>query len=213
MEKLAQNLARNISSSLGYNEEKEAVVAYGLTAIIQVSATVLLVLLLGILTGVLVESLIVCFSVAVLRKYSGGAHAETAEFCTCFSAVYCTLTAFLSKKLLTAIYSFIPMAAAVTLVFILSFVFIYKLAPVDTPNKPIRTEKKKRKMRAGSFIVLAIYFLLSVAFLVLSPQSDRFKSYGISLLFGTVWQVFTLTHQGSLFIERMNDIFIKEKEV
>lgn len=213
MEKLAQNLARNISSSLGYDEEKEAVVAYGLTAIIQVSATVLLVLLLGILAGVLVESLIVCFSVAVLRKYSGGAHAETAEFCTCFSAVYCTLTAFLSKKLLTTIYSFIPMAAAVTLVFILSFVFIYKLAPVDTPNKPIRTEKKKRKMRAGSFIVLAIYFLLSVAFLVLSPQSDRFKSYGISLLFGTVWQVFTLTHQGSLFIERMNDIFIKEKEV
>lgn len=213
MEKLAQNLARNISSSLGYDEEKEAVVAYGLTAIIQVSATVLLVLLFGILAGVLVESLIVCFSVAVLRKYSGGAHAETAEFCTCFSAVYCTLTAFLSKKLLTAIYSFIPMAAAVTLVFILSFVFIYKLAPVDTPNKPIRTEKKKRKMRAGSFIVLAIYFLLSVAFLVLSPQSDRFKSYGISLLFGTVWQVFTLTHQGSLFIERMNDIFIKEKEV
>lgn len=213
MEKLAQNLARNISSSLGYDEEKEAVVAYGLTAIIQVSATVLLVLLFGILAGVLVESLIVCFSVAVLRKYSGGAHAETAEFCTCFSAVYCTLTAFLSKKLLTAIYSFIPMAAAVTLVFILSFVFIYKLAPIDTPNKPIRTEKKKRKMRAGSFIVLAIYFILSVAFLVLSPQSDRFKSYGISLLFGTVWQVFTLTHQGSLFIKRMNDIFIKEKEV
>lgn len=213
MEKLAHKFASGISLSLGYDEEKEAVIAYGLTAIIQVSSTILLVLLLGILVGVLIESLIVCFSVAFFRKYSGGAHAETAEFCTCFSALYCTLTAFLSKRLFSAVYSPIPMAVVVILIFSLSFIAIYKLAPVDTPNKPIRTEKKKRKMKAGSFIVLAIYFLVSVAFLVLSPQSDRFKSYGISLLFGTAWQVFTLTHSGSLFIQRMNHIFIKEKEV
>lgn len=213
MEKLAHKFASYISLSLGYDDEKEAVIAYGLTAIIQVSATILLVLLLGILAGVLIESLIVCFSVALFRKYSGGAHAETAEFCTCFSAVYCTLTAFLSKRLLSMVYSTVPMAAAIILVFILSFVTVYKLAPVDTPNKPIRTAKKRRRMRVGSFTILTICFLLSVIFFVLSPQFNIFKSYGIGLLFGIAWQTFTLTHLGSRFVHGMNYTFMKGKEV
>lgn len=213
MEKLAHKLAADISLSLGYDGEKEAVIAYGLTAIIQVSTTILLVLLLGILMRVPVEAMIVCFSVAILRKYSGGAHAETAEFCTGFSTAYCILTAFISKNLLIKAYSFVSMAIAIMIIYSLSFIAIYKLAPVDTPNKPIRTEKKKRRMRMSGFIVLTIYFILSVIFLVLSPQFNSFKSYGISLLFGTAWQVFTLTHPGSLFIQRMNHTFIKEKEV
>lgn len=213
MEKLAHELAAHISLSLGYDDEKKAVIAYGLTAIIQVSATVLLVLLFGTLMKVPAEAIIVCFSVAFFRKYSGGAHAETAEFCTCFSALYCTLTAFLSKRLLSAVYSTVPMAAAIILVFFLSFVTVYKLAPVDTPNKPIRTAKKRRRMRVSSFAILTIYFLLSIIFFVLSLQFDVFKSYGISLLFGIAWQAFTLTYPGSRFIQRMNHTFIKGKEV
>lgn len=213
MEKLAHKFASYISLSLGYDDEKEAVIAYGLTAIIQVSATILLVLLLGILAGVLIESLIVCFSVALFRKYSGGAHAETAEFCTCFTTLYCTFAAFLSKRWLSMLYSPILMGVVIILIFGLSFIAVYKLAPVDTPNKPIRTAKKRRRMRVGSFAILTIYFLLSVVFFVLSLQFDAFKSYGISLLFGIAWQVFTLTHLGSRFIHGMNHTFMKGKEV
>ena len=78
MEKIANKLAHNISLSLGFDDEKEAVVAYGLIAIIQITVIVLLVLFFGILISAPVEGLIVCFSASILRKYSGGAHAAHA---------------------------------------------------------------------------------------------------------------------------------------
>jgi accessory gene regulator protein AgrB len=51
-----------------------------------------------------------------------------------------------SRWLLAAIYVPIIMAAALVIVFGLSFFIVYKFAPVDSPNKPIRTEKKKKRM-------------------------------------------------------------------
>ncbi len=68
MEKLARKLANNIALSLGYDDEKEAVVAYGLIAIIQVSIIILLVLLLGLLAGAPIEAMIICLSASILRK-------------------------------------------------------------------------------------------------------------------------------------------------
>jgi len=213
MEKLARRLAHNISSSLGYDDEKEAVVAYGLIAIIQVSMIILLVFIFGILISALIETLIVCLSVSILRKYSGGAHAGTAEVCTFVTVVYCTLTAFISKKVFAGIYNPFAMAAAVILVFATAFVIVYKLVPVDSPNKPIKTEKKIKRMRKVSFIILVVYFAVSLTFFILSKDSAVFQSYGISLLFGISWQIFTLTYLGSLFIGKINNVIKIKKEV
>jgi accessory gene regulator B len=213
MEALARKLARNVSSSLGYDDEKEAVVAYGLIAIIQVTVTYLLVLCFGILTGVPAEAMIMSFSVSILRKYSGGAHAKTAEFCTFFSVVYCVSTAVISKRLLAGISSPVSMAVALVIIFGLSFLAVYQFAPVDSPNKPIKTEAKKKRMRKGSFIVLSIYLMISIVFFILEYKSEIFRSYEISMLFGISWQIFTLTHPGDLFIGKMNDIFRLGKEV
>jgi accessory gene regulator B len=207
MEKLARKLAGNIAESLGYDGEKEAVIAYGLTAILQVTSTVLLVLLFGILIHALVEALIVCFSIMLYRKYSGGVHAHSAELCAVFSVLFCTATAAISKWLLAAVYHPIFMAIALVIVFGSSFFIVYKLAPVDSPSKPIRTEKKKKRMRRGSFIVLSVYLVLSAAFLTLSNTYDQYKSFGISLLIGVSWQTFTLTSLSFLFLERMNTNF------
>lgn len=213
MEKLARKLAHNISSSLGYDDEKEAVVAYGLIAIFQVSMTILLVILFGFLIRAPIETLIICLSVSILRKYSGGAHAGTAEFCTFVTVVYCTLTALISKRVFADIYNPFAMAAAVILVFAAAFVIVYKLVPVDSPNKPIKTEKKIKRMRKVSFIILVVYFSISLTFFILSKASAVFQSYGISLLFGISWQIFTLTHPGRCFIERINTLIKIKKEV
>ncbi|MCE5343707.1 MAG: accessory gene regulator B family protein, partial [Eubacteriales bacterium] len=67
MENLVRRLASRIALSLGYDAEKEAVVAYGLLAIVQVAITVILALLFGFLVGAPVEAMIVCFSVSILR--------------------------------------------------------------------------------------------------------------------------------------------------
>lgn len=211
MEKLARKLANSISVSLGYDHEKEAVIAYGLTAIIQIFITTLLILMAGILIGAPVEALIIGFSVSILRKYSGGAHAGTAELCTSFSVFYCTLTAFLSKRLLAELYHPVLMGIACVVIFVLSFFVIYKFAPVDSPNKPIRTEQKIKRMRKGSFFILSVYFVISVIFYMLSFEHESFNSYGISMLFGVSWQTFTLTHPGSRFIGKLNAIVLRKE--
>ena len=209
MEKLARKLAADISLSLGYDAEKEAVVAYGLIAMIQITVTTLLVILLGFLAGAPAEAMIICFSVSLFRKYSGGAHAKTAEICTCFSVFYCVVMALVSKRLLAGILSPIVLGAAVVLVYSCTFLIVYRVAPVDSPNKPIRTEQKKRRMRKGSFIVLSIYLAISVVLLIFGSKSDSIRSWEISLLLGVAWQ----TLQGSRFIGKMNGIFISGKEV
>jgi len=211
MEKLALKLAYNISSSNGYDKEQESVIAYGLIAIIQIAVTILLILILGILIESPIDAMLICFSASILRKYSGGAHARTAEICTIISVVYCIFMAYIAKFFISPIYNNSFMIVAIVIIFGISIIVIYKLAPVDSPNKPIRAENKIKRMRKGSFIVLAIYFIISSIFFALSYKYQIFKAYGISMLFGISWQILTLTPFGFIIIERINNINILER--
>jgi len=191
MENLVKKLAHRIAQALDYDSEKEAVVAYGLFAMILTSITFLLIGIIGIIVGTLVESLIVFLSVSILRKYSGGAHASTSERCTLIGVVFCTAAALLSRYVLFPIYDIWLMLTAVILIYLFSYWIIYKRAPVDSPNKPI-SDKKKIRMKKGSLIVLSVYLLLSIAGMLLGHAYPHFKAYGISLLFGVCWQILTL---------------------
>jgi accessory gene regulator B len=217
MERLARKIASNIAGSLDYDDEKERVIAYGLTAMLQVAVTVILVFSIGLLVGAPVEALIICFSVSILRKYSGGAHAGTIEECISISVIYCVVFALISRRLLLPVLNTYSMLFIIIVVYALSFIAIFKLAPVDSPNKPIKTDKKKRRMRRGSFITLSVYFVLSILFLLLSLKYHNRSSLGISLLFGIIWQIFTLTKFGFYFLKKIdfgvNNIFRNRREV
>lgn len=205
MEKILRIQANKIAVSLGYDSEKEAVVAYGLIAIVQISITIFLALLFGFLVGAPLESMIVCFSVSIYRKYSGGAHAHDAEFCTIVSVVYCTLAAFVSKQLVPLYH---PLSMSIAVFFVYAFVFwvSYLFVPVDSPNKPIKTEKKIERMRKGSFIIISAYLALQLFFLYLSNTSLVYRSFGISLMLGVSWQAFTLTPLGAILLNKLNDL-------
>lgn len=211
MERLAGRIADNIAAFLKCDEEKRAVIAYGLHAIMHTSFTVAVIILLGIIAGTPAEILIVCFSAIILRKYSGGAHADTSWLCTAVSAVYCLLTALIAVKLLSEIYYPPAMAAAAVFVYGAAFLTVYRKAPVDSPHKPIRSAGKKKKMRRGSFIVLSAYLIISALFFVLGYKYERLNSYGISMLFGISWQIFTLTGSGSILLMKLNDLFIRKE--
>lgn len=205
MEKWIRGKASNIAQSLGMDAEREAVVAYGLIAIVQIAITLILVLLIGLALGIAAEAMMVCLSVSILRKYSGGAHADTAEFCTVFSIVHCTVSGLLSRWFAQA-YHQGWMLAAILLVYAVAFAIAWRYVPVDSPNKPIRTAKKKRRMRVGSFLLLGLYLILSAVFYVFSPTAPGFRSLGISLLLGVSWQVLTLTPVGAILLHKLNEL-------
>ena len=211
MERIAGRIADNIAAFLKCDEERRAVIAYGLYAILHTSFTIAVIIILGIVAGTPVEILIVCFSASILRKYSGGAHADTSWLCTAVSAVYCLLTALTAAKLLSEIYHPLVMAAAAVLIYGTAFLTIYRKAPVDSAHKPIKTAEKKKKMRRGSFVVLSAYLFISALFFVLGYKYGHLNSYGISMLFGISWQIFTLTESGSATLMKLNVLFVRKE--
>lgn len=201
MEQLANKIAEKASLSLNLDSERQAVIAYGLTAIIQIIVTVALVLVFGLIIRAPLEALVVCFSISILRKYSGGAHVGSIGLCTTLGVIDCIVLASISKYLLLPFLTPYVMIPSIVVAYALSFFAIYKLAPVDSPNKPIKTEKKKKRMRKGSYIILSVYFAISVLLLIVSFRFRSVDSLGACLLFGTLWQIFTLTKFGSLFLK------------
>jgi accessory gene regulator B len=197
METLARKLASKIAISLCYDGEREKVVAYGLIALLQMIVTVLAVLLIGLLIGTAIEALILCFSVSILRKFSGGAHAGSILKCMVIAVLYCTAFSAVARYGLSPVVGWIELLIFLILFFAGCFAIVYRRAPVDSPNKPISSESKRLRLRRGTFLVLALYFAFSLLLAVWGKSSVTGRGYCISLLFGILWQVFTLTKLGS----------------
>lgn len=217
MEKLAKRIANRISSELNYSEERLEVIEYGLIALVQMVAVTFFVAVIGVIFGVAVEALIICFSVSLLRKYSGGAHVSSQEICTIIGVFTCILFSLISTYLLSSIVNTQLLLILIILIYLLSAFFIYKLAPVDNPNKPIKSEKKIKRMRKGSFTVLAVYFAISIALFLYAMRYNGLISISIALLFGILWQSFTLTKIGAATLKNidlmLNKIFKIREEV
>ena len=162
----------------------------------------------GIIFDTLLSILIIAFTVALLRKFSGGAHATSPNRCTLISVIVLGAFSLLLKY-------FIPYAS-ITLVilynvisFIFTFTVLIKLCPVDSPNKPIRKQETRLKFRKVSFRILFFLFFLSVILwvLYLKIHSVLLLTAIASIFTGMLWQSLTMTYAGHLMINKL-DIFI-----
>jgi len=99
LEKLAHNISEIISKKLGYDDDKQSVIAYGLTAIFQMFSIFLIVSIIGIIGRFWAECMVIFLAVGLLRKATGGAHSETMQGCLVISIFSISFLAFLSKYL------------------------------------------------------------------------------------------------------------------
>jgi accessory gene regulator B len=209
MEKLIQKLANKISVELNFDEDKRAVVAYGLIALIQLILFVFFITFIGFFLGIALEALTMLFSVSLLRRFSGGAHAGSFEVCTVSGIFFCLLLPFLAKLFAIPylnIYSFVIL---LIIVFLLATYILYKYAPVDHPNKPIKSEKKKRRMRKNSFITLFIFFIISIVLVFFGSYCSLLNRLLFSIFLGILWQIFTLTSSGAKSLKLLDNFFNK----
>lgn len=186
-------IAEKIFKTQNYSPEEKEVIQYGMIAIVQIVITLFLVTVLGLLLHVAVEALLITFSVSILRKYSGGSHASSIELCTATAVIYSVGCGMLCKWVLTPIMSYNLLIVLTSAVFLWVYFIIYYRAPVDSPNKPIQSESKIKRMRNGSFLIVTIYFLLCTILIALSANNGRFYGETLSILFGALWQTATLT--------------------
>ncbi|MDD2361825.1 MAG: accessory gene regulator B family protein [Oscillospiraceae bacterium] len=192
MEKIVGKLADTIAANLKYDDERRAVIRYGLYAILQIIITAVVILLVGIFTHSLLECIIVYISVALLRKSTGGAHAKTSNGCLIISIIAVSALSIISRYFTLLQYSSIICLILSPAFFMISCFIIYKLAPVGHENKPLDSPNKIKRLRKQSFITLVVYALLLTALLILSIFYERALNLAFSLGVSTLWQSLTL---------------------
>ena len=206
LEVLSKKIGFKIANELSLDNEKGEVISYGIFAIIQMVYNILLVILFGAIFGVLIESLIVSFVIAILRKSSGGAHASSPGRCA-VSGTFVAIVIGLISKIIVNENAVIFIGIIIV---IWSYYVIFKLAPVDSKAKPIKTEKKKQRLKKRSILILSILLVIIIisTSLYLYTNIDKYLIYTKCILGGVIWQTLSLTKMGHSII-KLIDIFLK----
>lgn len=206
MEKLTNNLATKVAAELQLDNDKKEVIAYGLFAVAHTALSIILVAVFGIIFNVVVEALIISFIGSSFRKYSGGAHASSPGRCAAIGTVVCVGQALLYVNFVASVTTLTLVLISGIGVFSLAFYLTNKLAPVDSPSKPIRSNEKKIRMKKGSILCLCVYILFSFANIAIYIffKEKGCLIYSLCVYGGILWQVFTLTGVGHNTINKID---------
>ena len=208
MEILCKNIANKIGKELNFDNDKREVIAYGTFAFLQILLNLLLVIIFGFLFHVLLEALIVSFSIVILRKYSGGAHASSPSGCTAIGTIVCVVQALIITIIASYITNFSLIVILGLIIFIWSYYLILKLAPVDNVNKTIKSQAKRYRMKKDSILILSAYAIIVIinAILYKLMGGKLLIVYTLCIYGGILWQVFTLTKNGHLLLAKIDTI-------
>lgn len=196
MYKLAEYFGEKLAEALQYDQDQKEVITYGLLAIIQFIIVMTLIIVLSSLLGTVVPSLILSFSVSALRVNAGGAHLSSIWVCSMTGVVICIVMPTVIKLLGGQSIDTTVLFAVTNIILLLTLWVVAKKAPVDHPNKRITSAEKRKELKRKSLIVVAIYFLLSNFFII-----RGLNIYVLCMLFGVVWQSFTMISVGHNFLK------------
>ena len=202
MEQLASKLAIKIAEKIELDQEKKSVVAYGLVGILQITTLFILITVLGIITGTFYESFIIFFSVGFMRKSTGGAHSKSMWGCNAVSVLSILFLALLSRYVFVmSITKEVNIAITIAVFAAGLFVFFAKV-PVDSPNKPIKSKDKIKRLRKESYMKLLLLFAVTLLSIHYAESSSRLYSVSVSLRVALLWQMFTLIDLGASFLQK-----------
>lgn len=195
---LAISLSNIIAQELNLDNMKRAKISYGLEATIGAIIKLVLGPVIFLLFGVLKQSLIVMFTTAILRYASGGMHLKTFIGCFITSAAVFVSIGILSKILVINDYVYYILN-------IISFFIIILRSPVDPPEKPIKTKRKRYVMK-----LLSTLILLSLIYISSKNIENDVKN---AIILGVYVQTLTLTGWEKIIHKYIENIKLKAKEV
>lgn len=217
IENLTNNIADKITLELGLDNDRKEIIAYGTFALLHTMLSIFLVVIFGLLFGVWLEALIISLAGSILRKYSGGVHASTPGICAFAGAIIIIGIALLISFAIAPSINLIIVILLGLLTFAYSYYLIFKLAPIDSAAKPIKTEKKRKRMKKGSILILNVYMLIVALNIIMyiNTYEKCFLVISLCIYGGTAWQAFTLTNAGHLIFRKvdafLNHILINKR--
>lgn len=210
IEKTCNKISKYMALNLHFDKDKEEVIAYGIFAFIQTLYSILLIVIVGLILGMVKEVLIFSLSASFLRRTSGGVHASTPSRCAITGAVISGIISWIIKNQLNNIDMKLAIVFIV-LIFIIAYYLIYKLAPVDSKAKPIKSVKKRSELRKKSIKICSLLFLVTTILMINYNTHNNVSLlvFSMCITAGVLWQVLTLTPFGTLLINFIDIIFNK----
>lgn len=207
IEKTSKAIASRISKSLSMDSDREEVIAYGAFILFQTCLSILAIAIFGAMFKVLFEVLLISFSAATLRKFSGGVHASTPLSCALLGMLIFGVLALLVKNIFIYI-DFKYLIVLVILAYFYVFFIMIKYSPVGSVNKPLKNEANRTRLKRQS--VKCVTCLLFICIVLIAIYIKTNFSYLISIVVcitaGIVWQSITLVSLGHLIIEKLDKL-------
>ncbi|MBZ9609208.1 accessory gene regulator B family protein [Clostridium estertheticum] len=209
---MIENISKMISSKIALNlkmdKDHEEIIAYGAFNLIQILWCIILVIVFSSVFGVLEEALIITFTISLLRKYSGGAHASSPNRCAIIGTIVSVGFALIVQQVFSRFNSLaVIILGIISLMF--SYYTVYRFAPVDSPAKPIKKIEKKQHLKKCSIIVLNILLglIMILVFFHIKYRRSILLNIIECIYLAVLWQSFTLTTSGHTLFNKVNLVF------
>lgn len=206
IEDICKKISNNIAQELNLDEDKISVINYGIFSFIQIAICIGLVIIFGFIFNVVIEALIISFTISILRKSSGGVHATSPGRCAIIGTIASVGLGLISKYI-NASFSLVIFGGSIA--FIWSYYIIYKLAPVDSIAKPIKSIEKRNRLKKSSMMILSAYLIIAVIEIIFFyfTKNSSILVYSLCIYMGILWQIFSLTKCGHLVIGKLDKLF------
>ena len=177
----------HLEANNAFKSEDRAIYRYGIQQGLSIMLNLSTTLLLGIVTGMIWESIIFSAAYMLLRRYAGGFHAKTPARCYIYSSAM-VLFALLGIK-----YVFDAILISICM-FIVGSLIIFLFSPVEDKNKPLdAAEWLVYQKRTRFYLIVEVVLdiaMMSLGFKVLyEPISISLFCIGILVSLGKVKNV------------------------
>lgn len=155
MEQIIDKIIEAMKNSDSLTDDEE-IVRRGLEIIAIKIFFAVIIIIAGLLLGCFFESILFTIAFTSLRQYSGGYHADRQNKCFLMS----TLMLIISLSIIKSIKIFPQLILPLGIITLISIVYVFAVAPIDTPNKrldkdEIRVYGKRARIFAAILTITA----------------------------------------------------------
>ena len=159
-ENIIHTIALNLTDKLNTHANKEGIDLLKMTLGIEIFLInipkIIFILIISMVLGILPQTLTVFLSFAVIRRYACGLHAKKSITCTLVSMLMFVAVPYVLNGIEVNL-------LALTLIFIVVIILLYKYAPADTDARPIIGQKQRKLLKKKAIIASAVLFLLALS--------------------------------------------------
>ncbi len=179
---IAEKITRQLEANGAVKSEDREIYRYGIKQGLLIMLNLSTTLLLGIVTGMIGESIIFLVAYMLLRRYAGGFHAKTPARCYIYSSVMVLLALLGIKYMCDSILISICM-------FIVGSLIVFLFSPVEDKNKPLdAAEQLVYQKRTRFYLIVEVVLnitMMSLGFKVLyEPVSVSLFCLGVLVVLG-----------------------------